>query len=286
VLGVAGAGLAVHFDDVQSAQAFASRYADVRRDVTTIAHHVYVATDAGPAPLFWSERGPVYRWPHGRIPPEAIAFLADAVALSAVFAERDDGVLSLHAAAVEAQGAAAAIVADTNSGKTTTAIACARAGLALYGDERCIIDERLRVHAFPRSINIRAGGAKLLLADPVPAPDPVGERLRAHGAQDWNGVRLGELLDGWTAPPPAPLRAVFVLGGTAAMPALEPIAPRQAARAAARWAQGAGRGIDKLARLVESFSRVACYRLILGRPDASARAIAAALARAVALDNA
>ena len=277
VLSIAGCVSAVHFDDVEVARRFRSRYVDLVSRAEEIEQNAFAMSDPLLGPLFWSERGAVFRWPHGPLPPHATAFLADAVAMTAFFNERDDGIVSLHAATVAIPGAAATIIGDSNVGKTTTAIACARAGLRLYGDERCVIDTRSLVHPFARSINVRAAGRRLLLRDAIAGPDPIGERLRAHGDDDWNDVRLGELLGGWIAPPPEPLRAVFLISGTAREPGLESTTASRAAKAAPRWAQGAGRGIDKVARLVDLFSGTACYRLELGTPDASARAIAAAL---------
>jgi hypothetical protein len=74
-----------------------------------------------------------------------------------------------------------------------------------------------------------------------------------------------------------PLHAVFVLDGTAAEPRLTETTPANAAKAAVRWTQGAGSGLDKVARLIELFGAASCYRLVLGTPHASALAIEAAL---------
>jgi hypothetical protein len=277
-LDIAGSICAVHFGDVEAARWFGARYADVTCVAEAVEHNAFAFFDADLGPLFWSDGGPVFCWPHGPLQPHVTAFLADAVAMTAFFDARDDGAFSLHAASVGVAGGAAAIVADSNGGKTTTAVACARAGMQLYGDERCIIDARGFVHPFPRSINLRAGGNRLLLRDVLAGPDPAGERLRAHGEGDWEGVRLNDLLGAWSAPPPQPLRAVFLLAGHAREPRVEPASALRAAKAATRWAQGAGAGLERVARLLELFSATACYRLTLGTPHASACAVAAVLA--------
>ena len=107
-------------------------------------------------------------------------FLADAFALTEFLRERDDGIVSLHAATVGLPGGVAAIIGDSNVGKTTTAVACARAGMDLYSDERCLIDQRSMIYSFPRAINVRATGLQLLVADEFRGNDPIRARLRAH----------------------------------------------------------------------------------------------------------
>ena len=280
VLRIAGTACAVHFDDAPAARRFAARYADLTIAGAVPRHHAFALRDPVLGPLFWSDGGPVFRWPHGDLAEHVVAFLADAVALTAFFNERADGVLSLHAATVGIPGAAAAIVGDSDVGKTTTAIACGRIGLRLFSDERCVLDGAAVVHPFPRALNVREPGRALLLRDRVAGPDPVGERLRAHGPGAWTDVRFGELFAPWALPEPAPLRAVFVLAGAGPRVRLDPATTAAAVKAASRWAHGAGRGLDKLARLHDLFGRAVCYRLELGSPDASAHAIRAALTAA------
>jgi hypothetical protein len=276
-LTIAGAPCAVHFEDPAAGAAFAARYADLEDAAGAPQHEAFAVVDPVRGPLFWSRNGTVFRWPHGVLPPEAAAFFADAVAMTAFFAERTDGVASLHAAAIGTAGAAAAIIGDSNAGKTTTALACARIGMQIYSDERCVVDRETYVHPFARAVNVRAPGRRLLLGDRVPGRDPLGARLRTHGEAAWNDVRFAQLFDGWTQPPPRPLRAVFVLAGAGNEPELERVPAIVAAKTAARWTIGAGAGLDKIARLLELLRGAACYRLVLGSPDASARTIARTL---------
>jgi hypothetical protein len=277
VIDVAGLTCAVHFDDEQAAACFALRYTDlIVRDAVPV-RHAFAMRDPNFGWLFWSEETGAFRWQHGELAHHVVAFLADAVALTAFFQARADGIVSVHAAAVGRPGGVAAIIGDSNGGKTTTAVACARAGMALFSDERCLIDPHSNVHRFPRAINVRAPGLRLLVNDTVAGDDALGAQLSARGAGDWNDVRLSDLLPAQGRLEPRPLRVVFLLTGAAAEAQAEAAPARYAAHACARWAQGAGSGLDKAARLVQLFADVPCYRLRLGSPDASARLIRALL---------
>jgi hypothetical protein len=273
VIDVAGITCAVHFDDSEAAAMFRLRYTDLLSLGATPERHAFAMRDPEQGWLFWSGTLPVLRWPHGDLAAHAVAFLADAVALTAFFQDRDDGLVSLHAASLGLPNGVAAIIGDSNAGKTTTAIACARAQMDLYSDERCLIDHRSYVHAFPRAINIRSSGLQLLVRDRLPGADPIGVRLRAHAGGDWNDVRISDLMRGQRTLEPRPLRAVFLLGEHAPAPILQSVPPAQAVRAAARWAQGAGSGLNKIAHLLDVFGAVPCYRLHLGTPSASAQLI-------------
>jgi hypothetical protein len=285
VIEVAGVTGAVHFDCDDAAAHFAARYADLvvhRR----AEHHAFVMRDAALGWLFWASNVGHYQWPHGDLPANVVAFLADALALTAFLRARTDGLISLHAAAVGVPGGVAAIIGDSNVGKTTTAVACARAGMDLYSDERCLIDRDGCVHPFPRAINLRAPGLRLLANDTVPGDDPIGGLLRSHGAGTWNDLRLSDLLGAHHAFEPRPLRMVFLLAGTARFPAIATTTAARATGQSARWAQGAGAGLARIARLVELFSRVPCVTLHLGLPDASARLIRETLEARVAQPDA
>jgi hypothetical protein len=281
VLRIAGRTCAVHFDEASIARRFALRYADLAAPGAVASDHAFAARDFRLGPIFWSRHGPVYRWPYGALAEEVVVFLADAVAMTAFFNERRDGVFSIHAAAVGIGDAAAAIVGETNAGKTTTTVACGRIGLALYSDERCLLDADGLVHPFPRTINVRAAGSALLMRDDVAGGDPVGELLCARGAADWNDVRFNELFASWAHPQPAPLRAVFLLDGAGAQARVRPATSAAAINAVARWTFGAGRGLERFARLHAAFRGAACFHLELGSPDASARAVRDALLAAV-----
>ena len=270
---VGGVSCAVHFDCEAAAGCFAQRYADLIVRNGDATRHAFALNDKTFGRLFWAGGSAVYRWPHGDLDASVIAFLADAVALTAFFQHRADGMVSLHAATVGLPGGVGAIIGDSNGGKTTTAVACLRRGMALYSDERCLVDPHSFVHAFPRALNVRAPGLHLLACDALPGADSIGAQLRARDPGDWNDVRISDLAPQQTRLEPQALRAVFLLAGTAAEPEVRGAAPRRAAQAAIRWTQGAGGGLDKVQRLMTLFSNVRCYRLWLGTPDASAELI-------------
>lgn len=273
-LRLAGETCVVRFDDAEACRYFTHRYADMTADDDggPVAREAFAIRDPQLGNLFWATDDQVYCWPHGDAAPELVAFLADAVALTAFIVRRPDGLISLHAAVATVEHGAAAIIGDSGAGKTTTAVACARIGMQLYSDERCIIDRRTFAHPFPRAMNIRRTGLRLLTQDTPQSDDPTGLRLRARPEGEWNDVLFSDLF-GRPDTPPRPLRAVFLIAGKTAQASLAPATASQATRFAAQWAYGAGRGLAKLSRLLEVFENVACFSLVLGTPDASARAI-------------
>lgn len=276
-LRLAGETCVIRFDDAEVRRIFAQRYADMAADADgPAAHEAFAVHDPALGHLFWTTGDQVYRWPHGVAPPHVVAFLADAVALTAFIVRRSDGLISLHAAVATVEAGAAAILGDSHAGKTTTAIACARVGMQLYSDERCLIDRETIAHPFPRAINIRDTGRRLLTEDTLDGDDPIGRRLRACPDSALNDVHFSDLF-GQDECRPRPLRAVFLIAGISAQASLGAATASDATRAAARWACGAGRGFDKLTRLFEIFRNVACFSLVLGTPDASARAVRAGL---------
>lgn len=271
-LEVAGEPCAVHFDDAAAAGAFERRYADLHT-TRVPAMHAYAVARAPGGALFWMAGGPAYRWPHGELSASAIAFLTDAVALTSLFRAHPDA-LSFHAAAVGDGDGVAALAGDSHAGKTTTALACARSGMELYTDERCVLS-RGTVVPFPRAVSLRAGGAALLAADRP--DDALGTLLRTRDAYD--DLRVSELFAPWTPPAPAPLRAVFLISGAASAPALTPVTRTEVLRAAARWVHCPGDGLDAMARLLAALAGVPCHRLVLGTPGETARLIADTLQR-------
>lgn len=271
---LAGETCVVRFDDAEACRYFTRRYADMAADDdgAPVAHEAFAIRDSHLGNLFWATDDQVYQWPHGDAAPDLVAFLADAVALTAFIVRRRDGLISLHAAVATVEDGAAAIIGDSHAGKTTTAVACARIGMELYSDERCIIDRRTFAHPFPRAMNIRRAGLRLLTEDAPLGDDPTGRRLRARHDGPWNDVLFSDLF-GRRHRPPRPLRAVFLIAGKTTQASLAPATASRATRVAAQWAYGAGRGLEKLSRLLEVFGNVACFSLVLGTPDASARAI-------------
>lgn len=67
----------------------------------------------------------------------------------------------VHAGVVAWKGAAIVIPGLSYSGKTTLVAELIRAGATYYSDEYAVIDERGRVHAYPRPLGIRSPQAAL-----------------------------------------------------------------------------------------------------------------------------
>jgi hypothetical protein len=123
--------------------------------------------------------------------PAALCFLAQ-------------GDLSLHAAAIEVEGAAVLIAAPSRFGKTTLAGACAAHGLRLLSEDLC----RLQVDGDPRVI---PGPAMLRLRhDVADALDIDGAEVLAR---DDDRVHLALPVASRGSCDPLPLRAIVLLYG-------------------------------------------------------------------------
>lgn len=211
------------------------------------------------ATYFWIEGGPAFRWGTA-LDASAMQFLADVVARTEYFMERSP-YLSFHAAAIRVNGAAVAMTAASMGGKTTTAIACARRGMPLYSDERCIVDGDV-VLPFPRAINIRAASLDLLDLD-VPR------------GKDWTFIDYAELFGDAVLPEPRPLRAIFFITGRGPAAIAEPM-PFDTAVASLLGAplRGRARGAQRVVEASRLLRLAPPYALTLGTPDETARLIA------------
>lgn len=67
----------------------------------------------------------------------------------------------VHAGVVAWKGAAILIPGLSYSGKTTLVSELIRAGATYYSDEYAVIDERGRVHAYPRALGVRSSSAAI-----------------------------------------------------------------------------------------------------------------------------
>jgi hypothetical protein len=268
----------VHFDEPDSAALFASRYRDLPSpDEADI--RAYVVRDGDRRTHFWTDEAAGYTWPHGSLGPAATAFLADAVAMHALLTAIPSAV-SLHAAALRVNGHAFAITGHSTAGKSTTAVACVAAGCELYSDERCIITP-CGTLPFPRALNLRRGGIDMLVAD-LPN-SALRSRLELHRGANWDDVHFDELFEPRAAlPPPAPLRALFTIGGVAAAPRSRRISAVEMLPHAQFGAITAAKGIDRVSVLLRLLQHVECYELVLGPPCASARHIVDVLASGTA----
>ena len=268
---IAGVVMELCTDIEDVARLFAMRYAD-HRATHAVDFRYYVATVRG-GYAFWCAHAHSWRWSQGPLPPDAIAFLADAVALAAMV-RFDSRMATMHAAAVEYSGVAAAIAGNSTTGKTTTLLACARRGMRVYSDERTVLSENV-VHPFLRRCSVRAAGARLLLADND--NDRLAESLRIAPE-----LSLKTCFGPSAIAAPREFRALFVLNGTGHCAALEAIDTAAALPAITRWFDTRGDMVDRVARAIGTLRRVKCYRLTLGSPDESAAAIAYALSRIAA----
>jgi hypothetical protein len=270
---LAGIVLEARFDDPDAAFRFARRY----RHMPASAAPDVVAYAVAPARgdhYFWIDGGPAYRWNRNVLEAGGIAFMLDAVATSAVFALRADR-LTLHAAAVGDGHGVAAIVGTSEAGKTTTAIACARRGLALYSDEFCVVTPA-GVIAVPRTLGLRAEGVALLARSAAP-PSPVDAFLRAYAGGDRESVGYDEIFGAVQVPAPAPLRSLFFVAERAAEPRAQAISASAMLPRVAPWTRAQARGAQLAPQLLALLKQIACYELVLGTPDATAQLVSETL---------
>lgn len=275
-----GKRVAVYFEEAVEADSFRRRYAHfVTQGAPDVRVYALRAADDDGHPVFWIESGPAFRYPAKLGKHGIIAFLADAITHQAFFSE-NPSLQSFHAAAVQVGDAAAAISAISTGGKSTTALACARRGMPLYTDERCVLRGG-RVQAFPRAINVRAGGLELLASEEVPGDGGLGKRLRARVGGDWESVAFRELFGHSALPPPRNLEAIFFIQGRAEIARAVPLELGDALLRLLRSAFcGPAPGLDRVAAATKLFQTTRAYGLTLGTPDDSALLIAATTRRA------
>lgn len=236
------------------AAAFGRRFADhYTYGATDFTYNVF-ENDAGYA--MWCDHDGAWQWPYGPLALDAVLFLADAAAISALV-HYDDTLASVHAAGVEYANLAAAITADSGGGKTTTALACARAGLRIYSDERVLVRGGT-VTPFLRRCSLR------------------DEQMRPYASISWT-----QLFGDRVVAPPAKLRALFVIKGRGAL-SVEPIEPALALGSVGRWFACKGDAWHRMARAMTLLRSLHCYAITLGTPQQSAQAIRDVLAELAA----
>lgn len=228
----------------------------------------YFVWDTPSGYAFWCAHDAGWCWTLGPLPGYALAFLTDAVLLSAAVHARP-GVRSIHAAALALDGKGAIVAGDSTAGKTTTLLACARAGMQVLSDERGLIVGDM-LTPFVRRCSVRSGGRMLLLADGP--DDTLAACLRAK--QD---VEFERCFGKGVIAAPVPLRAIFVLHERGGAAAVERIEPERALPAISRWFDMRATPIQRLADALSLLRSRPCYRLTLGTPGESARAICSAL---------
>ena len=275
-----GRSIEVCFDEPDAAQIFHERYQAFATTLEPSLRAYAVASHGSTKePIFFCDPGEAYRYPAPLRGGVVIAFLADAVVQRAFFDVHPD-IVSFHAAAVKVDGVAAAISATSTGGKSTTAIACARRGMGLFTDERCVVKDGL-VQAFPRAVNIRSGGLELLadVIDPETGVS-IGERLRAR-SNEWMSASFSDVLGPNALPTPAPLDALFFIIGRGRIAHVEAL-PRQDAIVQLLHAGlcGSRPGLDRVAAATSLCRSARAYSLVLGTPDDTALVVAATTRRA------
>lgn len=270
-VGVGASGFRACFSDRDVARAFADRYRDQGPRGAPIAD--FYAVEDRDGVRFWCDRAPERaRRYDDRLGADFAAFFADAGAQYEFL--RASPYLGLHAAVLANERGAIAIVGATTAGKTTTAIACARRGLSFYSDERCIVRDG-RVVPFLRRLTLRAGGRELLLADAI--DDRVAACVRALGNAPETPVHASTLFGDAIGGPERNVRALFVIADRAGAPVVERVGLYGVLPSLLRATASGEGGIDRIARLDREFRDAAVFAVRLGTPDATARAILAAL---------
>ena len=264
--------VALNFSRAESAAAFAARYRDLASDGAP--DFSVFAVEEGSDAFFWAEAAErVWQWSGGTLPPDIIAFFADSAGMYEFLCRTP--VLGFHAATLAGATGALTLIGATTAGKTTTAVACVRRGLRLYSDERCILEDG-RVAPFLRRLTLRAGGRAALLNDPCDEPLGIDRRLREWQNADEVAVRASALFGASAGGPPLPLAAVFVIDGRAERPEVVRTTPSDVMPALLASMASRESGLDRIARILHELRNAATYRLCLGPPDATARAILAA----------
>ncbi|MDQ2858129.1 MAG: hypothetical protein M3R53_05675 [Candidatus Eremiobacteraeota bacterium] len=270
--------VSVNFSRAECAAAFAARYEDLASDRAPDfnAFAVEEASDA----FFWADATDrVWQWSGGTLPPDAIAFFADNAGMYEFLCRTP--VLGFHAATLAGSAGALALIGATTAGKTTTAVACVRRGLRLYSDERCILEDG-RTAPFLRRLTLRAGGRAALLGDPCDEPLGIDRRLREWQNAGEVPVRASALFGAAAGGPPLPLAAVFVIDGRGDRPQVVPVRASDVMPALLASMASRESGLARIARVLHELRDVATYRLRLGPPDATARAIVDAAGESLA----
>jgi len=267
-LGIGTTAIGVGFSDPAVLADFRYRFGDLLVD--RAPDYEFYVVDSGDGTYFWSDPANVRVWPFEKTASFVTSFFADSAVMYDFFTR--GRYLSLHAGVVGGERGLAAIVGSSTAGKTTTTVACARRGMKLYSDERCVLFEHL-VYPFPRALTLRAGGRNLLANDGYTGAPAFTAFLQQWEAIPEVLVQPSALFSGRVGGPPLPLSAVLVIDGVAAHPQLTevPVYDIVPHLAEAMWANASG--LDRVARILAEFGALRCYKVRLGAPDQTARLI-------------
>jgi hypothetical protein len=208
-----------------------------------------------------------------REPP---GFLADLVVSPVLALQRQ--LLFIHAASIGINGSGALLIGPTSTGKTTSALALAARGHALFGDDMAAVrTETCEIIPFRRSANIRpgphAGRVNELLKERAFEPDPLS------GGEPHIRVHVGDLFPGPAAP--LKLRDAFFLRGFDEHPRAVQFEPTmENLRSIAlnvtlmvSWGLSPQRRLMQFLIFVRLLASLRCHFLTLGRPEDSAELI-------------
>jgi hypothetical protein len=260
------ATVAVRFNRESAAGLLARRFRDVRGKGQ--AKVTLYAVDRGDDALLWVTPESARRWPRP-VDDELLAFFADNVAISEYLGLSND--FGLHAAAISHPAGVIALAGPSGAGKTTTAIAAARAGFGFYSDEYCIMQGGLVV-PFPRALTTRVGGRAALRGDGTFSA--IDARLRLLADTGDVSVCPRQLLGELTGGPPRPLSAVFVIEGRGERPSATACPMYALLPELVRSTLNGARNVDRAAGLLAALRNARGYRLRLGTPAATAALLA------------
>jgi hypothetical protein len=194
------------------------------------------------------------------------------------------GVLFLHAASVGVGGSGALLIAPTNGGKSTTALAVARRGHAFLGDDVAAVRLATReLLPFPRSAGLRDGPLARSLERQVRACRHLLATNR-HGIRRIL-VRVSDLFPG-SVSGPLPLRFAFVLDRLAESAAVSAFRPglgelprlqSVVTDTSASWGLSPGRDLMLFLSVVNLLSGLRCHLVQRGSPEETARVIEAVM---------
>jgi hypothetical protein len=264
-----GVRLEMAFEDESAAALHRHRYARFLSEAAEPQLRLRAVND-GELTNFFFEGGAAYRW-HEPLNARGIGFLADALETTAFFTTLCPH-LVFHAAALAIDNVAIAISAASESGKTTTALACARRGMSLYSDEWCVFDGR-NVLPYPRALSVRRDGLALFSAERT--GDPVTARAVALQADRTRNLAFEELFGEGAVPTPRPLAAIFFIAGRSDAPHVAPLDSASAVQSLLSAPLRSSRPrAARVAAAFEVLSSARAFSLTLGTPDATALAIA------------
>jgi hypothetical protein len=265
---IADVTMELRTDIPEVARIFTQRYAHHEAQ-SPADFRYYVATSRG-GYTFWCAHASTWRWTQGPLPAEAVAFLADSVALTALI-RFDSALSSFPAAGFELNGSAGAIAGGNAAAKATTLLACSRRGMRVYSDERVLLRGGI-VYPLVRRSSVRAAGSRLLLGDRE------GDR-KSDALQATPSLSPQTCFGAEGMAKPGPLRALFVIAGIGYCAALEAVDTASVLPEIVRGYDARGDMVDRVARAITTLNGVQSYKLTLGTPDESAAAVSYAMMR-------